>query len=185
MPFSILLCQAKAKEKFNVAPVAGWPGLRWGMTRKEVLKVFKGQAELVPRDQIQALIDMSPDLIRIDKLVVDGISYRVRFAFDTIYTHDFNRRTTLNGLCGFQLVTESQRSDVRSLVATVIRPALEKRFGPPTVEEKTDEFYRYYSAGWRLSSTSISLEFDMPQTRTEHTVTLFISYGATRVLQER
>ena len=51
-------------------------------------------------------------------------------------------------------MNQNQRTDIRRLVTTVIQPALEKKFGRPTVKGKTDEFYRYYFASWRLPATS-------------------------------
>jgi hypothetical protein len=179
--FSISICQAQSQERFNTSPVTGWPGLQWGMTQTAVLEVFKGKAELIPKDQIQYPVDGAPELVRINKLVVDGVSYRVQFAFDTIpFTHWSNRRTIANGLCGFQLMNETQRKNVRRLVTTEIQPALEKNFGRPTVKEKADEFYRYYSASWRLPSTAISLELDIPQNETGSKQQIWISYSATR-----
>src|SRR2546425_10254862 len=94
MPF----CHAQFPMEPNVAAVPGWPGLHWGMNPTEVLEAFRGKAKMIPKRQILYPVDGSPDLVRINKLVLDGVSYRVQFAFDTNYAAYFNRVTTPNGL---------------------------------------------------------------------------------------
>ena len=97
--FSLLLlwgplCHAQFPKNPNVAPVESWPDLHWGMTSQEVLEVLKGKADLIPNRQIRFPVDGSPDLVRIDKLIVNGTSYSVRFAFDSaMFTYPSNRRT--------------------------------------------------------------------------------------------
>src|SRR6266700_733311 len=93
IPLSLSLCQAQRQEPVNVAPVPGFTDLHWGMAPTDILEAFKGQAKLIPKRQILYPVDGSPDLVRIDKLIVDGISYRVQFAFDTDFTAYFNRVT--------------------------------------------------------------------------------------------
>jgi len=61
------LCQAQFPKEANIAPVPGWPGLHWGMMPTEVMEVFKGKAEMIPKDQIQYVIDGPLYLVRIDK----------------------------------------------------------------------------------------------------------------------
>ncbi len=179
VPLLVSTCQAQ--ERFNTSPVAGWPGLHWGMTPTEVQEAFEGKAELIPKDEIQYIIDGPPVLVRIDKLTINGVSYRVRFAFDAIpFTHWSNRTTTPNGLCRFRMITYPKRTDVHGPTTKIIQPSLEEQFGLPIGEESMGQFQDHYSVDWSLPSTYVHLEVDIPKAETKNSPVIGVSYSATR-----
>jgi hypothetical protein len=124
---------------------AEWREARWGMTAEQVLRAFPGEAKLL--EQPIALADGNVVAAGIERHVVAGTAFRVRFVFDG----------------GGKLVLVSLRTDEGAYAGAdrlgPIEAALAARLGPPADRAAVDDFVDQRQVTWRTSTGRVDLKY--------------------------
>lgn len=125
------------------ASVDDWPQARWGMTRKEVLDAFHGDAKLtsyLPKDQ---QLEDPNGKIRIDEVIIGTVSLRTSFGFDAAGSLDTITLTPLY----------SERAPANQF--ELIEQSLSRKHGPPL----RASLGLMFSSVWILPNSIAKLEY--------------------------
>ena len=117
-----------------------WRTVRWGMTKKDVMAAFPGEAQQLP-----APVEFAEGTAKTDVVIpaydLEGVKFRVHFGFDA---ERLNR---------IHLAAGKADSDTCSL----IEKALTDKHGAPGPKESTGTSLRGEQLTWKLSDQTIVL----------------------------
>ena len=142
---ALALALLPAVARAQAAPKAEWRSARWGMTIDEVLKAFPGEAKRL--ETPLRLADGNVVAAGIDRHVLAGTAFRVRFVFDSS-----------GGLVLVSLRTpESDYAKPEAIEA--VEKALADRLGPPTWSGTSAEFVDMRQTTWKGPSGRVDLKW--------------------------
>ena len=159
--------QAPPTQPTGLIAIEGWSQALWGMTEKEVLAAFPGEAKILTDDPMNRQYASGLAPVGIDHADIGGIPVRVLFLFDSA---DKLRaiRFVANSATPFPPPAYSDDQFMR------IENALERIYGPPTL--RTASTARYIISATLTGSASFLSAWVLPHSLIE------ISYIPTGVL---